>query len=206
MKSLRPTPSDLSLRCRCGHLRGIAVGVSSSTGFRFVCYCKDCRAFAHFLGRADVIDPAGGTDIVQMPPARVKLSAGTDAMRCLRLSNKVLRWYAGCCQTPIANTAAGPDFPVVGMIHSFMKPEADDRPLDAILGPPLCRIYERSATAPLPPNAPPPPTLAIFVRRASMILGWWARGLGRPTPFFDVSTKSPLAAPYLVTSSERPDP
>ena len=92
-------------------MRGIASDVSPPTGFRFVCYCKDCQAFAHFLDRADVLDPAGGTDIFHMPPGRVKLTAGTDALRCLRLSNKVLRWYTECCRTPIANTPAGPGFP-----------------------------------------------------------------------------------------------
>jgi hypothetical protein len=83
-------PLDLPLRCRCGRMRGVASDVSQSSGFRFVCYCRDCQAFARFLERADVLDPAGGTDIFQMPPARVKLVAGTDAMRCLRLSNKGL--------------------------------------------------------------------------------------------------------------------
>ena len=95
---------DLPLRCRCGRMRGVASNVSPSTGFRFVCYCEDCQAFARFLDRTDVLDPAGGTDIFHMPPGRVKLTAGTDAMRCLRLSDKVLRWYTECCRTPIANT------------------------------------------------------------------------------------------------------
>lgn len=138
---------DLPLRCRCGRMRGVASDVSPSTGFRFVCYCKDCQAFARFLERADVLDPAGGTDIFQMPPARMKLTAGTDALRCLRLSNKVLRWYTDCCRTPIANTAAWPHFPVLSVVHSFMDHEADGRSRDEVLGPPLCRIYERSAVA-----------------------------------------------------------
>src|SRR6202042_1768761 len=85
---------DLPLRCRCGRLRGVATGVSPSSGFRFVCYCRDCQAFARFLDRPDVLDPASGTDIFHMPPGRVKLTAGTEAMRCLCLSNKVVRWYA----------------------------------------------------------------------------------------------------------------
>ena len=116
---------DLPLRCRCGRMRGVASDVSRSTGFRVVCYCKDCQAFARFLERVDVLDPAGGTDIFQMPPGHVKLTAGTDAMRCLRLSDKVLRWYTECCRTPIANTAARPNFPVIGLVHSFMDHEAD---------------------------------------------------------------------------------
>jgi Family of unknown function (DUF6151) len=196
-------PLNLPLRCRCGRLRGVASDVSPSRGFRFVCYCGDCQAFARFLKRADVLDRAGGTDIFQMPPARVKLTAGKDAMRCLRLSSKVLRWYADCCRTPIANTAAGPGFPVVGVVHSFMDHEADGRSRDEVLGPPLCRIFDRSVTGPLPPNASSPPSLRLFARRASLLLGWWVRGLARPTPFFDDRTKAPRAVPHVLAPGER---
>jgi hypothetical protein len=161
---------------------------------------RTARAFARFLERPDVLDAAGGTDIFQMPTGRVKLNAGTDAVRCLRLSSKVFRWYTDCCRTPIGNTA-GPRFPVVGLIHSFMSHEADGRSRDEALGPPLCRIYERSALGPLPPNAPAPPSLSIFALRASRILGWWLRGLGRPTPFFD--DNAPLSVPRVLTPRER---
>ena len=52
-------------------------------------------------------DPAGETDKFQVPPGRVKLTAGTEAVRSLRLSETgVLRWFADCCRTPIGNTAA----------------------------------------------------------------------------------------------------
>jgi hypothetical protein len=103
----------------------------------------------------------------------------------------------------MANTAAGPRFPVCGLIHSFMDHEADDRSRDEVLGAPVCRIYERSATASLPPNAPPPYSAGLVARRAPMLLGWWLRGLGRPNPFFDEYTKAPLSAPRLFTPSER---
>jgi hypothetical protein len=197
-------PLELSLRCRCGRMRGIASDVSPSTGFRFVCYCKDCQAFARFLERPDVLDPAGGTDIFQMPPGRVKLTAGTDAVRCLRLSDKgVLRWYTDCCRTPIGNTAASPRFPVIAVVHSFMVHGADGRSRDEVLGPPLCRIYERSAVGPLPPNAPAPPSLGVFARRASKIFGWWVLGLGRPSPLFDDRTNAPRTVPRALTRSER---
>ena len=199
---MSPDPQDLPLRCRCGRVRGVAREVAPYAGFRFVCYCQDCQAFARFLERPDVLDPAGGTDIFQMPVGRVKLTAGTDAVRCLRLSSKVLLWYADCCRTPIGNTA-GPRFPVVGLIHSFISREADGRSRDEALGAPLCRIYERSAVGPLPPNAPAPPSLGIFALRASRILGWWLRGLGRPTPFFDDDTNAPLSLPRVLTPSER---
>jgi hypothetical protein len=194
---------NLPLRCRCGRMRGVAESVSPSTGLRFVCYCKDCQAFARFLDRADVLDPAGGTDIFHMPPGRVRLTTGTDALRCLQLSDKVLRWYTGCCRTPIANTPAWPGFPVIGMVHSFMDHEVDGRSWDEALGPALCSIYGRSAVGPLPPNAPGPPSVAVFARRASRVLGWWVHGLSRPTPFFDDRTKAPCAVPRVLTLSER---
>ena len=102
---------DLSLSCRCGRVRGTASIAAPSAGFRLVCYCRDCQAFAHFLAQVpekgppafraghtppqepDVLDRAGGTDIFQMPTGRLKLTAGTEAVRCLRLSGKgILRW------------------------------------------------------------------------------------------------------------------
>lgn len=196
-------PSDLPLRCRCGRVRGIARDVGPSAGLRFVCYCDDCQAFARFLERPDVLDPAGGTDIFQMPPARVRLDAGADCLRCLRFSAKVLRWYTDCCRSPIGNTAASARFPVAAVIHSFMDHEADGRSRDAVLGAARCRIYERSAVGPLPANTPPPPSLRVFGRRASMMLSWQLRGLVRPSPFFDERTGAPRAQPRVFSPSER---
>jgi hypothetical protein len=192
----RPIP----LRCRCGHVHGAANVVARNGGFRFICYCNDCQAFARFLGRADVLDSAGGTDIFHMPAGRVKFAAGTDAVRCLQVSKSVFRWYADCCRTPIANTA-GARFPVVGIIHAFMDHAVDGRSRG--LGAPLCRIFEQSATGPLPLNAPPPRSFGLVAVRIPTLLGWWWRGLGRPNPFFDAQTQAPISQPRIFTPSER---
>jgi hypothetical protein len=169
-------------------MTGVARDVSPTAGFRFICYCDDCRAFATFLERPDVLDVAGGTSIFQMAPARVQLTTGLAELRCVQLSPKVLRWYADCCKTPLANTAASPGFPIVAIIHAFMN-AGDD-----VLGPPICRIFERSARGPLPPGAPPPPSLRAFARRAWSMLRWRAQGLHRPNPFFD-EHGAPRASP-----------
>jgi hypothetical protein len=67
-----------------------------------------------------------------------------------------------------------------------------------MLGAPLCRIYEQSAVGPLPPDAPPPPSLPVFLRRASKMLGWKVRGLAWPSPFFDERSKAPRAQPHML--------
>ncbi len=51
--------------------------------------------------------------------------------------------------------------------------------------------------------APPPPSFGVFARRAAKMLGWWARGLSRPNPFFDDRTNAPLSVPRVLTPSER---
>jgi hypothetical protein len=194
--------NELPLRCRCGHVRGVADEVTPQSGFRFVCYCRDCQAFTRFLERPDVLDVAGGTDLFQMPTGRVRLTAGTDAVRCLHLSARIFRWYADCCRTPIGNTA-GPRFPVIGLIHSFIDHDADGRSRDEVLGAPLCRIFERSAVGPLPADAPAPASLGLFANRAAKLLGWWLGGLARPNPFFDDHTNAPISEPRVLTPSER---
>ena len=195
-------PDAVPLRCRCGHVRGVANEVGPKSGFRFVCYCRDCQAFARFLERPDVLDTAGGTEIFHMPAGRVKLATGTDAVRCLHFSSRVFRWYTHCCRTPIANTA-GPRFPIVGLIHSFMSFDTGGRSRDEVLGAPLCRIFEGSAAGPLPPNAPPRRSLGLVARRGPALLGWWLRGLGRPNPFFAEPTNAPLSVPRVLTTGER---
>jgi len=57
-------------------MRGVASDVSPSSGFRFVCYCKDCQAFARFLERADVLNPAGSAP----PPGQSRRTRGPPSL------------------------------------------------------------------------------------------------------------------------------
>jgi hypothetical protein len=184
------------VRCRCGCVAGSA-RVSPDDGLRFVCYCTDCQAFAQWLGRADALDAAGGTDIYQLPPARLTLSAGAGELRCVRRSDKVLRWYAACCKTPIGNTATTPRFPLVALIHAAMDHAATGRSRDELLGPARCALFERSATSALP-RVLPAPGVALFARRGGMMLRWWLGGMARPSPFFDARSGAPVAAPAAM--------
>lgn len=86
------------------------------------CYCTDCRAFAHFLGKApDVLDEQGGTEIVQVAQPRLRFIQGEDYLSAVRLSDKgMIRWYASCCGTPIGNTLANPKVSFIGLIHTCL--------------------------------------------------------------------------------------
>ena len=73
---------QIELRCRCGEVRGMATNLSPRTVNRVVCYCDDCQAFVHQLGRADLLDPQGGSDIVQMAPAALSFTIGNTSSVC----------------------------------------------------------------------------------------------------------------------------
>ena len=50
--------ASIPLRCRCGQVQGV-IG-TGNTYVRATCYCKDCRAFAQWLGAGAVVDAAFG--------------------------------------------------------------------------------------------------------------------------------------------------
>ncbi len=167
-----------------------------------VCYCDDCQAFARFLSTPGVLDVAGGTEAIQVAPARVRITAGADQLRCVRLSSKGLhRWYTECCRTPLANTH--PRVPFVGLIHSFVDAPRDGHARDAVLGAMLCQAHARFAIGPLPQDAPPKVNLVHVWRFGRVMLGWWTRGLGRPSPFFDPRSRAPRAVPRVLEPDER---
>ena len=195
--------TDVPLRCACGRLRGIARGVTAADGTRVICYCDDCQAYARFLGRDDILDAWGGTDTFQTAPARVRLTEGTDELRCVRLSGRgMFRWYAGCCRTPIGNTV-GPRVPFVGITHTFMDHAGDGRARDAVLGPPVARVHGAFAYGDVPAGVTRKFTVRVAARTVGMIARWWLARAGSPSPFFDAVTRAPRVAPQVLTPAER---
>jgi len=74
---------DHPLQCRCGILKGYVV--HSAGVNRCVCYCSDCQAFAHFLGRpSEILDAQGGTDVIQTRPANVTFTQGPESLARFR--------------------------------------------------------------------------------------------------------------------------
>jgi hypothetical protein len=126
---------DLVVHCRCGQVEGRVTGAAKATVNRIVCYCDDCQAYAHHLGRADLLDAQGGTDIVQVAPSSFSFERGMDRIACVRLGPKGLyRWHTTCCNTPVGNTLA-PAVPFVGIVAGALGRDTEDR--DQAVGPPL---------------------------------------------------------------------
>ena len=184
-------------QCRCGALRGEI----SRTGqaLRAACYCRDCQAYAHLLGQAaHVLDAHGGTEVVITQAANVRVTAGQQQLACLSLSPKgLLRWYARCCSTPIANTPRDWRLPYVGMVHTCLH---HPRPLEHGFPSVQLRVNTHSAHG-TPPRSPRAVGVLRFLRMALRLAGARLRGAYRTTPFFDAKG-SPVVPVRVVERQE----
>jgi hypothetical protein len=178
--------TDLPLKCRCGAVQGVVHDVSPSTVNRIVCYCDDCQAFARWLGgEGEILDPHGGTDISQLSPATLELTAGREHLACVRLSPKgLVRWYAACCRTPVGNGLATRRPPFVGLIAPFVDHAADGRPRDEVMGPPQ-RVHLRFARGDRASLGEDRFPLDAIARSVRLMARWWLRGDAKRSPLFD---------------------
>ena len=196
--------TDLPIRCACGKLEGTAKDVSAKSGNHVICYCEDCQLFQHFLGTADaVLDANGGTRIFQMSPGRFEITSGREHLACMRLrANGIVRWYAGCCNTPLGNTAATPKMPFVGVITRCL-PDVDARQPERTLGPFKCGVNGRSALGNREQlDAHDSAPASLFFDFLVKILRWRLRGDHKRTPFFDADSGEPMVAPKVLNSDE----
>jgi len=187
------------LQCRCGTVRGY---LSHTAGVnRCVCYCRDCQAFAHFLGKADeILDAQGGTDVVQTRPANLTFTQGQEALACMRLSPKgLLRWYAACCNTPIGNTVADYRVSFVGLVHSCL--EGNGASLDQSFGPVRARVNTKSAKGAVPSG--PSGMMSAILRLIVLLARPLVDGSYKRTPFFSADTGAPIVTPKVLSRSER---
>jgi hypothetical protein len=197
-QTARMTPTDVDVHCRCGILRGKLLGVSAETGSRMLCYCRDCQAFARFLGTPGMLDAQGGSEVFQTTQAQLRLASGQDKLACVRLSDKgLLRFYASCCRSPIGNMLARRRSPFLGIAQPFMDPGVG-RTLDPVLGPVILSARSGAATAPLPPNRPKPNPILGVTHILRVIAASVLFGKHTPTPFFDANDKL-VVTPEILT-------
>lgn len=168
--------------------------MSPKTISHAVCYCGDCQAFARFLGRDDIMNEWGGTDIVQMAPASYRLDA-KDTLACVRLSEKGLfRWYCSACKTPVGNTPKA-SIPFVGVPVRFFAATPD-----SVVGPPGGHVQTKAALKGGPPY--PEHNVRVIGTMLSRLAKWKLTGKGRPNSLFDDVGKA-YVTPRVLTPEER---
>jgi hypothetical protein len=185
-------------QCQCGQLVGEVAHARSA--IHAICYCRDCQAYAHHLGQADAtLDALAGTEVVGTHARNVSFSSGIDQLACLSLSEGgLLRWYARCCNTPLANTGRDWRMPYVGLVHLCLR--AGGAPLVPAFVPVQMHLETASAQG-------TPPRTGWSQLRA--LLGFMPRiaaarftGSFRRTPFF-TATGVPVVAVGVLTAAER---
>lgn len=189
----------IGLRCSCGKLQGEVD--PRQVAARAVCHCRDCQAFARFLGReADVLDAAGGTEVAAALPSSVRFMSGLEHLSCMSLSPRGLyRWYASCCNTPIGNTPREATTPYVGLIRACL--DAPPEMLDRQLGRSRIMVQTGSALAPVKPTLLR--TAWAVAKIGGMILRARLTGRYRDNPFFQPGAAAPLREPRVLTRDER---
>ena len=192
------TTTNHPLRCRCGTLRGYVSHPENVS--RGVCYCKDCQAFAHFLGKADdILDEMGGTDVVATLPKYLSFTQGFNALACMSLTDHgMLRWYASCCNTPIGNTPRDFKTSHVGLIHTCL--EDPSKTLEGSFGPIRMRVNTKHAKG--KPKLLPISTVTSILRFLRSLIRARLDGSYKYTPFFAPDRGTPVVPPKVLTSSE----
>jgi hypothetical protein len=186
------------LKCRCGTVRGTVAEPKLAN--HAICYCRDCQAFAHFLGRpAEILDERGGSTIFQTLPKYVTITQGSEALACMRLTEKgLMRWYAGCCNTPIGNTAATAKLSFVGLVHSCL--EGSKTSLEESFGPVRAVVNTHSATGdPKPKSRGMAATVAWLI---PVMIKARIDGGYKKTPFFNIDSGAPVAQPKVLSAEE----
>jgi hypothetical protein len=193
---------ELELSCRCGAVHGRLRKASRDQVNRAICYCDDCQDYLRHLGRTELLDDRGGTDIIQVAPDTITFDRGTEKIACVRLAPKGLhRWYSTCCHTPLGNTATAA-IPFVGIPWELVVEAREPAARDAIFGLPHMRVFGKFAKG-TPPAGSTRPSLRAIARVSRLIIGWKLRRRGTPHPFFEAATGRPLYPIETLSKADR---
>jgi len=187
------------LRCLCGSIQGHVDAQHSAS--RAVCYCRDCQAFARFLGRqGEILNGQGGTEIIATLPRCVHFDEGKDSLACMSLGEKgMLRWYAACCRTPIGNTPRDRKTAYVGLVSTCLTRSGTS--LEESFGPLKIVLNTDSARGKVAPT--PAATFFGILKIVKNVSGARLSGRYKDNPFFSPASGRPIKEPRSLTPAER---
>ncbi|RZJ14214.1 MAG: hypothetical protein EON50_06830 [Acidovorax sp.] len=185
-------------QCQCAKVGGEVADTRSA--IHAICYCRDCQAYAHHLGQSDaVLDALAGTEVVGTHARNVSFTRGTDQLACVSLSEGgLLRWYARCCNTPLANTGRDWRMPYVGLVHLCLR--GGDAPLAPAFVPVQMHLETASAKG-TPPRMGWSKVRALLGFMPGIVASRFS-GSYRRTPFF-TPTGAPVVAVRVLSAAER---
>lgn len=193
----------MDIQCQCGAFRARLNAFPQKTPGRLVCYCDDCQTYARHLGRSDLLDANGGTEVIPAYPADVEILQGQEHLKATRLSPKGLfRFSTTCCNTPVANLQPGA--PWAGFLRCmYTSGSGQAQALDQTLGPVRSRIMGRFAKGTPPAGTASKINLKAMVAVLPFIAKGVLTGKGKPSPFFGADGLTPVAPVHVLSKAER---
>lgn len=192
--------AQVEVSCRCGQVRGTVTEATPEAVNHVQCYCDDCQAYLHWLGRGDLLNAIGGSEIVQVAPAALRFNQGQERIRGVRLQAKGLhRWYASCCNTPVGNTLT-PALPFVGILVQAFA--ANPAQIEQAFGPARGGMFGKFAVGEAPKGSTRI-NLGLLGGAILRLLRWRIAGKAWPHPFFDDSTKAARYPLQTLSDAER---
>lgn len=190
----------LSLTCQCGSFKLEISKISPGIVNRAQCGCKGCQSFAKFCNRHEKItDDFGATDIIQMSQERLQFIRGQNKLSCIRQTPKgAIRWYTTCCKTPVGNTPALSQIPLIGIISSSLDQADDSALLESMAG----KIKSRVFCAPPARNVGKLEMAFMVARIVALILLWISKGDLKKSPLYDTSVGHHITHPRLLSLTE----
>ena len=188
------------IKCDCGKFQAELTQFPRATPGRCVCYCDDCQIFQHHIGRADLLDKNGGTEIIPVYPVDMKIISGEKNLKGIRLSPKGLyRWTTSCCNTPVANVKPG--FPWIGLmspVFNSVKPGI----LQSLLGNIKSRIQGKFAKGEPPQGTSGTLSLNDFFVVFPFVMKGFLLRKAKVSPFFNGDSATPIAPVEVLSASE----
>ena len=179
------------MSCACRKLTGRITSDGARLGTHAECFCHNCRAAQLYFGQPD---PAPGpVEVFQIAPDEVTIDSGAEHLAAMSLSPKgMLRWYAKCCNVPLATTPRTARFPFAG----FIALRIADR---ARLGPISTRGFVPRSNGKQKHENLAPAAIGLLRRVIkSRLSGGW-----KNTPFFDPESFEPVVTPTVISKEER---
>ena len=189
--------SDLPFSCRCGAVKGVIEKAGPREGDFVVCHCTDCQTFANRFDAGDRVmdEQDAGTPLYQSRCARMRIESGLDELRCIHLTEgPTLRWYAGCCDTPLFNSYKNGKIPYV----TTLVGNCDEGLRTRLLGEPIGHLFvddDPACTGPVRRLSMNTLMRRFFVRMVKDIVS----GDRRRSALFDPKTLEPIAPPMHAT-------